>query len=83
MEVEFKNKTLKFLEKLDKDTNIRIIKKIELLKIDPFPRDMKRVIGHKEKVFRVRVGSYRILYRVNYQNNKVIIIKIDKRTSAY
>lgn len=47
MEILFANKAFKFLEKLDKDTNTRIIEKIERLKTDSFPHDTKRVIGHK------------------------------------
>lgn len=39
-------------------------KGIEKLALDPFPQDIKRVVNQKEKVFRVRVGDYRIQYMV-------------------
>lgn len=36
-----------------------------------------------EKVFRVRVGDYRILYTVNYEKKRVLIVNLDKRSRAY
>jgi mRNA-degrading endonuclease RelE of RelBE toxin-antitoxin system len=36
-----------------------------------------------EKPFRVRVGDQRILYLVRHNPNKLIIIKIDKRSRVY
>ena len=83
MEIEFKNQAFKFLEKIDKETITRIIKRIELLKTYPFSHDTKRVVGHKEKVFRIRIGEYRVLYRANYKDNKIIIVNIDKRSRVY
>ena len=45
-------------------------KKIELLKQNPFPSDSKRIVNVEDKVFRIRVGKYRILYRI--ENDKII-----------
>ena len=56
---------------------------IEKLKIEPFPSDVKRVVGKKEKIFRVRVGDYRIQYSVFYDQNNIFISDIDKRERAY
>jgi len=56
----------KFLDKLGNELFDRIIKKLETLKANPFPSDVKRVVGRKEKAFRVRVGKYRILYVVKF-----------------
>jgi mRNA interferase RelE/StbE len=73
----------KFLKKADKEIAKRIIEKIEKLKIEPFPSDVKRVVGKKEKIFRVRVGDYRIQYSVFYDKNIVFISDIDKRERVY
>lgn len=75
----------KFIEKLrDRILLQRLLNKIEKLKSDPFPPGVVRVEGyHEEKVFRVRVGDYRILYFVNYEKNVVDIMNIDKRPRAY
>jgi len=82
--VQFGPQPTKFLKKLDIQTKDRIKKKILKLKDDPFPPEVERVEGHKgEKVFRVRVGDYRILYLVRYEANLIFIAKIDKRGRVY
>jgi mRNA interferase RelE/StbE len=57
--------------------------KIEELRNDPFPHKVKRVEGRKEKIFRVRVGDYRILYVVLKERNIIFVSKIDKRGGVY
>ena len=54
----------KFLKKADKELRERIWKKLDELKQNPFPSDVVRVVGRKEKAFRVRVGAYRIQYYI-------------------
>lgn len=81
--VRFNPHCLKFLKKLPIENNERIISKIKLLQSEPFPTDTKRVVGVKDKLFRVRVGKYRILYAVNYSSNEIYIAKIDLRENVY
>ena len=81
--VEFSNVSKKFLKKLDKQIKIRLIKRIEILSEDPFPNDVKRVVNKKEKVFRVRIGDYRVQYMVFYDKNLLFISDVDKRPRAY
>lgn len=81
--IEFSNVAKKFLKKSDKQLTQRLIKKIERLAVDPFPTDVKRVVNKKEKVFRIRVGGYRIQYSVLYDQNMIFISDIDKRPRAY
>jgi len=73
----------KFLFKLDKQISLRIIEKIEAsLGSNPVPHNAVSVTGHRG-VFRIRIGDYRALYRINYAQNKIIIITIDKRPHVY
>ncbi|KAF5425991.1 mRNA interferase RelE/StbE [Candidatus Methanomarinus sp.] len=58
--VKYSRKAVKFLKSLDKTTVSRILTKIEKLKHNPFSHDSKIVEGYSEKLFRVRVGDYRI-----------------------
>lgn len=81
--VEFGSDAEKFLKKADKNVAERIIEKIEKLKVEPFPSDVKRVVGKRDKIFRVRVGDYRIQYSVIYERNLLFISDIDKRERAY
>ncbi len=75
--------TQEFLKKLDNSVSQRIIESIERLAEDPIPPDSKRIIGIKEKVFRIRVGKFRVLYRVNYKNFCVVVIDINTRERVY
>ncbi len=73
----------RFLKKAEKQVYNRLLSRIEELAKKPFPPDVKRVIGRKEKVFRVRVGDYRIQYVVFYNKKEILISDIDKREKAY
>lgn len=73
----------RFLKKCDKIIYDRIMKKIKELSINPFPSDVKRIVGKKDKLFRVRVGDYRIQYIVYHDKNEILISDIDKRPKAY
>lgn len=57
---------VKFLNKLNKEINNRILDKIEeALANNPIPHDAKSIVG-EHGVFRIRIGDYRALYRINY-----------------
>ena len=73
----------RFLAKLERDTCSRIIRAIEGLSDDPIPHDSKRVVGSKEKLFRIRVGKFRVLYSVDYEERTIVVIKVDSRERAY
>ncbi len=81
-DVSYSNRSKKFLKKADKVIVKRVIEKIEKLRKAPIIHDTKTVEGSKG-LFRVRVGDYRILYEVNYRNNLIGIIKIDKKPRVY
>ena len=81
--VEFSSQATKFIQKSDKNLDSRLIKKIELLQVDPFPKDVKRVVNRNEKIFRVRVGDYRIQYCVFYDQSEILVTEIELRERAY
>lgn len=61
----------KFIDKLPLNDKKRIVKAIEDL---PEGKDIKRMKGHTN-LFRLRIGSYRIIYTVD--NGKLIVCIID------
>jgi mRNA interferase RelE/StbE len=73
----------KFLIKCSKDLFDRIIKKLKELEVNPVPHDSKRIQAYSEPTFRIRVGDYRALYRVNYEEKRIIVVKVDKRERVY
>lgn len=81
--ISYDKQPLKFLKNQDKHIAKRIMDKIdETLTNNPVPHNAKSITGH-HGCFRIRIGSERVLYRVNYQENKIIIFKLDKRPRAY
>lgn len=72
-----------FLSKCEDKLFDRICEKLEMLKSNPVPHDAKRVLGYELPTFRIRIGKYRALYRINYEEKRIIIVKIDKRNKVY
>jgi len=81
--IEFSSQAVRFLKKADAVLARWLFSRIEQLGADPFPSDMKRVVHHDEKVFRVRVGEYRIEYAVIYEKRRLVVTQIEKRAHAY
>ena len=77
-EIEISSTAEKQLRRLDRQTQIRLLKAIIKLSDDPHPRGVRKLKGHVD-VFRLRVGSYRVLYSVGEERLVVIVLKIGHR----
>ncbi len=74
---------IKFLKKMETSLVKRVTDKIECaLASNPVPSGAKTIVG-EHGAFRIRVGDYRVLYRIDYQANKIVVFKIDKRSRVY
>ena len=82
-DLKLSNVAKRFLVKCDKVLYERLVIKLKDLQHNPFPSDVKRVKGRVEKIFRVRVGDYRILYLVIKEKNLLFVSDIDKRSKIY
>ncbi|AKB79934.1 hypothetical protein MSHOH_3451 [Methanosarcina horonobensis HB-1 = JCM 15518] len=82
-EILFEKAALKFLSKLDTRNKQRILEAIEKLSEDPIPHDAKKIYGTREKLFRIRIGDFRVLYRIEYEEIIIIIVNIDSRKRVY
>jgi mRNA interferase RelE/StbE len=82
MKIEFGTKALKFLSKLDRDGKERVFKRIKELGNDPFPSDVKKIKGEKD-VYRIRIGAFRVLYKIISKNDTILIFRVDKRSRVY
>jgi mRNA interferase RelE/StbE len=70
------------LRRLPEGPRRRIADALGKLAHDPRPRGCRKLRGHDD-VFRIRVGSYRVLYAVEEARILVIILKIGHRRSIY
>ena len=71
------------LRKLDKKLSSLddIVDTIDNLSLDPRPIGVRKVKGFIN-TFRIRVHSYRIIYDIYEKDNRVIILKILKRSES-
>ena len=61
--VEFRPQALRALRKLPEAAQRRLLSAIEALADDPRPSGVKKLKGG-EGIYRVRVGTYRVLYQI-------------------
>jgi mRNA interferase RelE/StbE len=55
----------------------------KLLKNLLFPHDAKKIHGTSKKLFRIRIGDFRILYRIDYEETIIITVSVDSRKRVY
>jgi len=78
--VSYTRRSIKFLRSIDL-ANARCLKKV-LDSLDNHPRP-RGVIPIKSGVLRIRNGSYRAIYDVDWDSKEITIHKIDKRSRVY
>ncbi|MDQ1328864.1 MAG: mRNA interferase RelE/StbE [Candidatus Poribacteria bacterium] len=80
--VDFKPSVEKDFKALPKKIISRIMKKIEELANNPFPRNVIK-LSSTEYLYRIPVGVYRIIYEVDTHNRKILIHYVRHRREAY
>ncbi len=76
-------KAAKFLKGLDSKTKEKIKEKIKIL--ESFPKinaDILKISG-EPNVFRLRIGNYRVLFKIYEHEQIIFVLKIDKRSRVY
>lgn len=77
MIIKYSKDSLKFLSKLDKKSVARIREAISGLTLVPPVGDIKPMQGYNDDRKRLRVGSWRIIYKYGIDNNIEILFIID------
>ncbi len=77
MIIRYSKDALKFLARLDKKSVERIRKAIEGLTLTPPVGDIKLMQGYTDERKRLRVGSWRIIYKYGKDNDLEILFVID------
>ena len=82
--IEFLKTAEKELAKLPKDIQQRVRDRINLLMINPYPPDVKKLKnGNGNGRLRTRVGNYRIIYTIENDSLVIVVIKIGHRSGIY
>lgn len=72
-----------FLKSADKVIYSRIKEILDELALDPVPQGAKRIIESKENIFRFRSLHLRLLYRIDYEKQTLVVIKIESLNRMY
>ncbi len=80
--IDVKPAAERYINKLSKDLQTRIIKKIRELEINPRSHGAIKLQGYKN-TYRIRVGDYRILYEIHDDILLVLVVKVGHRSDVY
>jgi mRNA interferase RelE/StbE len=79
--VIIKKSAQKELDSIPKKLQLRIIGVIDLLAVNPFPPNAKKLQGREG--YRIRTSDYRILYNVDGDQLEVMVVRIGHRSNIY
>lgn len=80
-QIIFSKKAAKSLEKIPTHYQIQIKKKSEILSLDPFKLDIKKLSFNYTATHRLRVGDYRLFLNINTETKTIEIDEIERRTT--
>jgi mRNA interferase RelE/StbE len=80
-EIFFKESAWKDLRKVPKKDLKNILSRIEKLSDDPRPPGCEKLTAHE--LYRVRQGTYRIVYSIRDNELTICVIKVGHRKNVY
>ena len=78
----FSKQADKFFDKQSKDICNRILSKVNKLSTEPHPSGSKKIEG-SDDLYRIRVGDYRVIYKVVDNELIVLVLKVGHRQNVY
>jgi len=69
------------LKKLDRTLSKRIFNKVSQLSENPYNFDVIKMVG--DPYFRLRVGDYRVVFDIQNDQLRILIIKVGHRKNIY
>src|SRR5829696_4499800 len=80
--IEWKRSAAKELRQLPREVMVRVLRAVEGLRINPFHAGVRKLSG-AEHTYRIREGSYRIIYSVHTSKLVVEVIRVGHRRDVY
>ena len=80
--LEFTASAAREFKALDRKIRRRITERINALLDDPFPSGVKKLQAEVHH-FRIRVGDYRVVYRIDGKRVVIVIVRIGHRKEVY
>jgi mRNA interferase RelE/StbE len=81
--VKIKNSAQKEIRKLpSKELRDKVVSIISSLYINPVPDESKKIKG-SNNIYRIRQGTYRIIYQIYKNELLIMVIRVRHRKNAY
>lgn len=80
-EIVLENPAEKFLKKLDREIQQRIINKLKELKNNPLLG--VPLVGNLSGMYKLRIGNYRVIYAVKNEKMIILVLRIGHRKNVY
>ena len=71
------------LARLSPEVQRRISRSIDRLAVEPRPSGSKLLSGNARRIWRIRVGDYRVLYEIHDDQLVVLVIRVGHRREIY
>ncbi len=71
----------KELRKLDRTVANRIFKKVSQLSENPYHFEVTKLVG--DPYFRLRVGDYRVIFDIQNDMLRILVLKVGHRKNVY
>lgn len=81
--VEFTTRAARDLRGFSRELQARLLLRIESLAADPRPNGVVWLNGQLEGLLRIRLGGYRIVYKVDDDQHLVTVAWIGRRDEVY
>jgi len=80
--IEWKRSAERELRNIDPKQISRIINAVDSLTGDPFPYGYRKMRGSKQD-YRIRVGDYRVIYKVDISAKILVVYRVRHRREVY
>ncbi len=80
--IEFSSSALREFKALEHAVQRRIASHVDELAENPFPASSRKLKGEPDH-YRLRVGDYRIIYRIEKSRVRIVVVKIGHRREVY
>ena len=80
--IEWKRSAAKELRQLPREVVTRVLEAVEGLRTNPFAAGVRKLSG-AEHTYRIREGSYRVIYSVYTSRLVVEVIRVGHRRDVY
>ena len=80
--IEFTSSAHREVKALERAVPRRLASHIDELAENPFPASSKKLKGQPDH-YRLRIGDYRIIYRIEKKRVTIVVVKIGHRREVY